>query len=372
MSATATRKSIAKYYPLGVVFSRGYDNPITVHAVDDHVLRCFWSFAAELMLIDGAICRFTKERIAKLVSLKNECSICVTAHSMLEQGAEMAGTSRYEEFESALVLAEQIHAVTTGGGSDKLSSGKLSSSLSPEAQAEVALVVFLYQHVNRVIDVILGEEMSTAMFGVPSGLARTYERPGTINKMMNKMMAPILARYMRPKHKAGITRPLFPDEVEEFSLPHHLGGAEAAGPERARALARLVDLLDPLYESRIKTDVSKEILQFVEDDANVPPVDVKGNFKIVNWVLIQMRPKIEEFTQGDDKAIKMITLLLMVRFVPKVVYRCKQWFDVTKIVGKEQTRLIAIWWSIRYTLAQAKGLEDAANTCVTINSDDSE
>ena len=73
-----------------------------------------------------------------------------------------------------------------------------------------------------------------------------------------------------------------------------------------------------------------------------------------------MRPKIEEFTQGDDKAIKMITLLLMIRFVCKVVYRCKQWFDVTKIVGKEQTRLIAIWWSIRYALAQAKGLEDVA------------
>ena len=437
---TATRKSIAKYSPLGSILSRGQENPITLHVVDDDLFRSLWALVAEVMVVDGALCRYTKENIAQLVSKKNECPVCVTAHSMMGSAAEHAAT-RYEEYEQALVYSETVQDATVLQKKDILASARATSPLTSQAMAEAALVVLLFQHMNRVVSAIMGEEMSTAMLSVPRKVARTMESPGVM-KYMNRAMSWFIASRVRAHEEPGISVPLFEirrskrssktnaNNSQDYSssnndysnsssnninddpdsLPSHLAGATVAGPERAKALNRLVQLVDILYETRqLKDDVSPQVIRFLQDPANTPPC-VGGsncNSRTINWILIHMRTKAEQVlvVDGDDEPegavlqeqapprtstkekttrrsssssekkkktsppkslsaatrsqinVQVAIVLLMVTHAPKVVYRNSEWFALTKAIGKDRARLIVLWWSLRLTLQMAKGLD---------------
>ena len=115
-------------------------------------------------------------------------------------------------------------------------------ALSKVGQAEVALVVLLFNYMNRTVSAVLGEEMSTSMFSVPPAAARKMEGPRMMS-IMNKVMAPFLSKSMKAIHKQGITKNLFgsasSDQVD--LLPYHLQGVELAGMERANAVARLFE-----------------------------------------------------------------------------------------------------------------------------------
>jgi hypothetical protein len=41
------------------------------------------------------------------------------------------------------------------------------TQLNANAKAEVALVIFVFQHMNQGVSAIMGEQMSTAMFSFP-------------------------------------------------------------------------------------------------------------------------------------------------------------------------------------------------------------
>jgi hypothetical protein len=73
-----TRKSIKKFFPLGPIMSKGSNNPITLHSVNEEVFPRLWSFMAEVMVVEGVLPRSVKEEIALLVSMKNHCPMCVT------------------------------------------------------------------------------------------------------------------------------------------------------------------------------------------------------------------------------------------------------------------------------------------------------
>ena len=51
--AIATRLSIKKYFPMGSVMSKGKNNPITLHSVNDDLFARVWALIAETMCVTG-------------------------------------------------------------------------------------------------------------------------------------------------------------------------------------------------------------------------------------------------------------------------------------------------------------------------------
>jgi len=70
--------------------SMGGHNPITLHSVNEDLFAYMWSLIAETMVPELQFTRYTKESIAMLVSQKNDCPMCVTAHRMMSIAAERA------------------------------------------------------------------------------------------------------------------------------------------------------------------------------------------------------------------------------------------------------------------------------------------
>jgi len=73
------------------------------------------------------------------------------------------------------MYSEAIQASTKCG-----STPPTPTSLSKEVKAEVALSVFFNQHMNRVVSSLLGDEMSTSLFSVPSSVAKSFEKPSML------------------------------------------------------------------------------------------------------------------------------------------------------------------------------------------------
>ena len=179
---SAVRKSIKKYFPfpLGDMASLGSNSPLTLHDVDDDAFRAIWSLVAETMVVDGALTRTTKEAIADMVSERNECPVCATIHTMMKAAAmEGEGKSVGQNHAQALEYGLLVQDATLGirqFPQDKAALKRMFDELTDEAMAEVALVVLLFQHMNRVVSAIMGEEMTTAMFKLPRTMAKKMER----------------------------------------------------------------------------------------------------------------------------------------------------------------------------------------------------
>ena len=179
--AKATRRSIKKNFPMGAIMAKGSDNPITLHSVSDDLFARIWSVIAETMCVTTELSRTTKEEVATLVSERNTCPVCITAHTMMSVVSMVVDTQdskdknsaeddrKTKQHEQALQYAEMLldemsrsasgnndaipkgsgHSVGSGGslstGSKKSRKGKKRkfSHLSASAKAEVALVVAL-------------------------------------------------------------------------------------------------------------------------------------------------------------------------------------------------------------------------------------
>ena len=133
---------------------------------------------------------------------------------------------------------------------------------------------------------------------------------------------------LKKKHKPGITRELFKNEPEEFSLPEHLQGAMMGGQERARSLARLYKLEGTLYNRRIFKFVTSSMINILDDPSNSPPADIKS--KRVNWVMIHMRNNVinQKLSKPLDQAITQV--LLLVDIAPDSLSNSLCWKDVLK------------------------------------------
>lgn len=348
-----TRKSIQKYFQLGKVMSIGQDNPFTVHAVDEEMFRCFWSLFAETMVVDGVLKRSTKEKISVLVSKKNECQVCLTAHHMLKQISDRAGKEEVDPYlEDALLFAEEVQMASFCGR--EIKKIPASSRLSPQAQAEVALIVLIKTHMNRTTSALIGEQLSTAAFGVPRAVAKRMESQGAVN-VFSKLLAPFLARGIKAKYEPGITQNLFKNVVDDhLALPSHLQGAVQAGSERGLALARIHAALDTIYETRLEDSiVPRAVIDFL--DRTTPPVGTTTG-QMSSWIQVHMRKPIAAALPNEEHQ-SLVKLLLFVAHSPKSLQRLTQWEELVKRAGIRDAKLLVLWFSMRFTLLNAKGLE---------------
>jgi len=404
-----TRKSIKKYFPLGQIMSKGQNNPITLHSVNEDVFPRMWSFMAEVMIVDGELPRSVKEEVALLVSTKNQCPMCVTAHRMMGEAAKRAEQSskkakqmsdEEKEQEEKLYLQVMDYAeliivdtikyrtktqpkmVDNSYGDlmaleadDSSSSGLCSDTsnsssssnrskdepfplLSAKAKAEVALVVVLYFHMNRIISAVLGEQMSKAMFSVPEGAAKRMESQSVMS-VVNKMMAPFLAGGMKKERKPGITSSLFPQGSSCLEvMPRHLMGAEQAGEERADALARVVAWAKCYEELMVSQKiVPREVIDFLENPQRQPSHALRPS-KVSIWATTEMKKLIRVCLRKEDEYTQAVTqVLCLVTYSPQSLKNSVAWQDVVKQVGEEQAKTLVVWWSLRESTKRAQGLE---------------
>lgn len=375
--AKATRKSIKKHMPLGVVMSGGSSNPLTIHECDDELFRAIWCLLGETMIAGGELERIEKEEIATMVSRNNSCSVCVTAHVMMATAARkkfraskdkscassnVVGTISEQE-ERARQILDYAELVQRASQDDvELTIDDLQhdfSLLTDKSMAEAALVVMLKQHMNRITGALCGEQMMTATMGVPRSVAVQMEKPGVL-KVMNKMMKPIMSSAMNKEVQPGFTEALFKGNTKEDAtwykqkLPDNLQRVEeTAGPTAAKVVARLCCLVDELHP-KISPVVSEQVLSLVDketklgaDGERISPV------MIVHWI----EEKLGDLTSEEDKAVA--TVLLLVSFFPKRVFNSKQWTAFVEAAGNDLklARLVVLWYSLRLTLKQAKGFE---------------
>lgn len=372
-----TRKSIKKYFPLGQIMSQGQNNPVTLHSVNENVFACLWSYMAEVMVVDGDLTRSTKESIALLVSEKNQCPMCCSAHRMMGAAAKHAEkTSKDPEKEKrrqelhmqAMDYAEMLilETIKIRPGKKKavpaeptkeLATAADFGLLTDKAKAEAALVVVLFFHMNRIISAVLGEQMSKAMFSVPESAAKRMEAPAVM-KVMNKVMAPFLAGKMKTKRQPGITAPLFTEGSSALNLmPKHLQGAILAGEERCHALERLVVWCQTYEKHLVQNDiVSKEVINLLDNPARGPPAGLRPT-KVAHWATTEMRKLIRVCLRNDEQSQDVANVLCLVSYSPQSVYNSIHWKAVVKSLGDEQAKAIVLWWSLRETMKRAQGLQ---------------
>lgn len=106
---------------------------------------------------------------------------------------------------------------------------------------------------NRVVSAIMGEEMSMAIFHIPRPVARQMESTGMI-LLMNRVLAPFMAKSFRKYHAPGITDALFSETEKKLqqdnimTLPEHLQGTQNAGSNELKPW----HLWEPLPKSCIE------------------------------------------------------------------------------------------------------------------------
>jgi len=74
---------------------------------------------------------------------------------------------------------------------------------------------------------------------------------------------------------------------------------------------------------------------------------------IVTWI----REKLVPLPTEKDKAVA--TILLLLSFFPKRIFKSKQWHAYVDAAGGDikMARLVVIWFSLRLTLKQEEGFE---------------
>lgn len=391
MSDAATRKSMVKYFPMGIIMSYGSCNPVTMHDVDGDMFRSYYAFLGEVMMVSSdegqdstALSRSTKECIGREASEHNSCPLCMTAHEVMHQAANSA---EYEERKSAgdffdqqsasertssmfeccgdieerhrqaLDYAVNVQEATHGNGDVPSSSDATLDFplLTAKHRVEVALIVLLAEHQCRAAAVILGTEMSTAMAGIPRVLARKMEAKSMMAVINKRIMSPLLKASFRKSAcpKPGFTKDLFKDQKKQkFSpLPPHLKGAATAGLERARAVARLVVLIDTIYEKSLKQHISKSIMVLVD---NLTDIRILSKETLLEPSFL--KEKLGVLSNENERTIAKS--MLFTSTDPGRLFQTPDWHSLLEAVdGKRNARLIVIWWSLRLSLKRAKGLD---------------
>lgn len=398
--AKATRKSIKKHMALGAVMGAGSSNPLTIHDCDDDLFRAVWCLLGETMVVGGELDRVEKEEIATMVSQNNKCTVCVTAHVMMataakkkkrdenierlkkstsapsstssgsDKGTINGSEDEYDQEErskQAVAYAELVQKASQNGEALVIRSENDFSLLNDIARAECALVVLLFQHMNRVISAIMGEQMTTAMMGLPRTFATQMEKPGVM-KHLNRMMKPIISGAVNKSVQPGFTNVLFKNEKgetvkeqeQQLELPEYLQGVKDAGLARAHAVGRLYSMVDVLY-MKVAHVVPKEVIDLVDaevasgshDDQKLSPV------VIVSWIQEKLGP----LSSKNHKIVA--TIMILVAYFPRRIFNSKEWRAlVDDVTGGDvkMARMVVIWYSLRLTMMQAKGFQDEGAT----------
>lgn len=375
----ATRKSIQKTFPMGLVMKSGKNNPVTIHSANSELFRAVYSLITETLSVKIALDRSIKERISRLVSERNKCKVCVTAHTMMEtvasnlerkqRGGGDGDSEKARIVEKYTISVLDVLEENRKGGLAEEETSLLADEVT---RAEIALVVLLFDHMNRVVSALMGEEMSTAMMGVPRVVARRMEKPNVIT-IMSQWMSAVLANPFKAKNKPGMTLPLFfgkeGDDVASERvdrLPYHLKGLKLAGSERANAIGRLLEWIDAYEQEQFEKNefLSKGVVDLLDRAIKAKACDEESNHpgKVLKWATAYDEEELQSELNklyDSDAGRTIVVLLLLLSLAPLTVYESSQWNATVEKLGGSQNkaRCLIIWWSLRMTLRDAAGLK---------------
>ena len=348
--SSQTRKAIKKFYP-GQSTGKDMTNPITLHSVNDDLFPRLWSFLAETMIAPGELSSATKEAIAfRVTSSKNALVRRIPPSS--DKGANHDRDPEAELRKQALEYSEALLAATDNACA--------SSPLNKTARAETALVVLLFQHLSRSMTAVLGEQRkSSALMSVSFRSKERSSDSHGVKGVVQRMISPMMSNST--KAKPGMTSPLFASfangsfsSLSMDALPAHLQEASHVGEDCASALARLVDWVE-CYETQLLTEdvLTEEVLQLLQDA--VPPAHLKSH-QMAQWVSVDLRPTLNALQGDGDLHQDIARVFLMVQHSPESVANCSGWKGLNKALGKDKAITLVLWWSLRITLEQARGL----------------
>ncbi|CAB9525658.1 expressed unknown protein [Seminavis robusta] len=448
--ASATRKSIAKNFELGCAAARGNRNPISLHSVDEEVFALVWTWIAETLVAETSLCRSSKEAITELISQHNDCPLCEKAHRIMmiaarqaeiegemntikcpirksrqwykaeyhqqhpTEGGEgssstCAGHAEDKAIRNTQALEYADHLLTLWQQrSSKLAASREDSSsvvdessdhyLTEQNKAEIALLVLLFNYMNRVVSSLLGEHFSSAFFRVPTSAALALESRAGFMAMMTRFMANGMVGKFKKTHLPGeISAALLgtktdrPEERQEkecrdhpsttkstpdddnqppICLPRHLERATLAGEHCALALRRITTWVEQFEQTAIRDGlISETLLRALDDNSTmVPSSDLRAH-RLVHWVTVTMRKRLQKSCRSEED-VTLAIVLLLVGYSPKSVFHSFHWDKLVEAQGEDTAKRLVIWWSLRWTLERAKGLDgnqddDAGDELIT-------
>lgn len=348
--SSQTRKSIKKFFPDQ---TKDSSNPIMLHSSDDELYPRLWSFLAETMIAQGELPSDTKEAVA----------LSVTTAKNNFVGKEDKDASEEQDLEAQRKDQAIKYAETFLSSSDTSDNAPSFPLLNDAAKAEVALAVLLFQHLNRSVIALLGAHHKAVGLLSITGQQerRSFETCTGVRGAVHRMMAPINFEKAKP----GLTNPLFASSStmdgssrysadDSFDLPRHLRKAADAGEDCANALFRLVDWVES-YEAQLLAEnlLTRAVLQ--EMRRAVPPPHLKIH-QLAQWVSGDKRLKKKLLKGRNDLHYDLACVLLMVQHSPMSVANSSWLKELVKGVGKDKATTIVLWWSLRLSLEEAKGL----------------
>lgn len=201
--------------------------PVALHSPAPDVLAACWVVLRETLLVTRAAPRAAKEAVAAEVSAANSCPYCVTMHT-------------------AAVRTLSHHSAPTPPNQDPL----------PAAyRPELAAVALVFQYINRMVNVFLGE--------APMPPRAPAAALGAVTRVLGQVIRAASRRTGEP----GASLDLLPDAP----LPTDLGWA-AADPGIAAALARATAVIDAAG----KRAVPPNVRDIVESELTVWDGQPKG------------------------------------------------------------------------------------------------
>ena len=131
-----------------------------------------------------------------------------------------------------------------------------------------------------------------------------------------------------------------------------LQGAKDAGSGRSQALARWVAVVDAMEkEEPIATLVGSDGLTKI---ANILE-DLKATCFSSRVATEHLASHVKDME--DDKQRAALTVILLTTSVPILANKSAEWQEAQKVLGVETARLLVVWWSMKLSLEQAKGLD---------------
>lgn len=371
-SSQKTLKSIKKYLPHHPVSTKKEHknrNPITLHSVNDDLFPRLWSFLAEVMVVTGDLAPSTKEAIALKVNNASKSTLgrrmpCRTKSTPNNK------TSAAQEHQLREQQVLQYADTLLQKGDESLY-----PLLNKAAKAETALVVLLFRHLNRSSTAIMGQQRkSTAMMSVSFRSERRNSAPansGGMRSVVSRMMAPMTTCSSKAV-KPGITSPLFHNSISSLlfnsntttgssspngndnCLPANLQNARHAGDECANALGRLVAWVE-VYHSKLQKNgvLSPDMLMVLQQ--SVPPSDLRSHH-IAQWISTDgpVRQAIYSLPSGTSQ--DLVKVLLLVSYSPESIPNSIWWVALCKSMGKDAATTVVLWWSLKLSLEEARGL----------------
>lgn len=363
--AKRTLRSIKRYSP-----QMAANAPLTLHSVEQDLFPRLWSLWAEVMLVEGSLSPTTKQAIAGLVKEHNSGSSSLVINSSKPKRL-LASTSDPFEAATHTEALKHGHSLIHGDfqldsnsnsshfshGSSVASSGSqfsrsssrhLSlSNLTKGAKAETALVVLVTSHLDRVEKALTSSSSMRRCASSPV-VSNSGSMPKTKSSSMLNRLKTQLKSKSEPPHKAGFTAPLFLKKTPKaFGLPEHLQGAAYAGGECIQALGRLVAWVENYQEQLICQGlVTLELLDRLEYHLEVSPCSNPVDPEV--WVSLL----------GGNLDLTRVLLLTSSRR-PQRVSKSRAWHSLVQAVGKDQATSLVLWWSLRLSLDQARGLRSS-------------